>query len=134
MNINWLINTILIGMIPILIRGVIYFATNGVVDELFVASDFIILGLVIHISIINEANKVEKRSGNKIEVLSNISSLFVISYSIGYSLTIYNEKLNVDMEVLTASSQGLCVVSALIGYVIMQRLTYIENPECEVTE
>ena len=53
-KIKWFIYTVLVGMIPIISRLLITSIINKEDVTFFVATDFIALGLVLHISIINE--------------------------------------------------------------------------------
>lgn len=53
-NNKWLIHTLLVGLIPVLTRLMAWAGTaTGKVDPL-AAADFIALGLVVHVSILNE--------------------------------------------------------------------------------
>jgi len=51
---KWLIYTVLVGLIPILSRLLVWLVTNTGTVNILSPSDFVIFGLVLHISNINE--------------------------------------------------------------------------------
>ena len=116
-NNKWLIHTILVGIIPILTRLLTWAITSsGKVDPL-TAADFITLGLVIHISILNETEHLMMHESAIRALLNVISRLFVTSYGALYTLTTLSER---NRELINAPSVIpisiiLCVGSAISG-------------------
>ena len=53
-KINWLIYTALVGLIPAILRLLVWLVSREPDVELLNAADFMIFGLVLHIAIINE--------------------------------------------------------------------------------
>ena len=92
-KVKWLIYTVLVGLIPILIRLFIYFVINNNSIDLLSASDFISLGLVIHISIINEIEHFEYSDTSWKTITNGMSIVFITIYSVLFALIIINLKL-----------------------------------------
>jgi hypothetical protein len=126
---KWLVATVLIGLIPFLLRGVIYFfLVEKTLFQPLVVTDVIIWGLVLNISIFNE------RYGhfNNIPIISAISSkislLIVFFLSAIYIFASLNE-INplFDIELIkTASllSGGFSLFVCIIYIVISNPCPY----------
>lgn len=61
-RLKWLVYTVMVGILPILARGIAWLVTRAGTVEPLAASDFVALGLVLHVSTINELEHAGIRS------------------------------------------------------------------------
>lgn len=125
--VKWLVFTVFVGLIPILLRILIKSVTNSAIAEYFSPIDFISLGLVLHISIINEIEHLNENGHEKWKTIFNgVSFIFITVYSGLLAVLMLNEKnlqlVNIDSMLIVVSS--LVVVSLLISLSVFQRLSY----------
>lgn len=119
---KWIWYTVIIGLIPVLLRWLASMLINGV--AVVNAADFIAVGFVLHISIFNE---LEHMSGDQTwKTISNVGSIcaIVIYGSLMFLLLIEEsgyDKINV--ETLTNSSITLAVCSFILCFIIFFRLS-----------
>ncbi len=121
-NNKWLIHTLLVGLIPILTRLLIWAATTSGKLAPFAAADFITLGLVVHVSILNETEHLLIRQQALKALLSGLSILWITLYGSLYALTALadsNRELINAAFVLLASAM-FCVGSTLFGLALFQ--------------
>lgn len=131
-KIKWLIYTVLVGLIPILSRLIVWIVTKEGSIDLLSPSDFIVFGLVLHISNINE---IEHFSGVEREwktAQNGISIAFIAFYSVLFALTLIGGNV-VDITAITVCAIVLSVVSFLISYSVYDRISNIPNSETEGT-
>lgn len=121
---KWFTYTVLVGLIPVASRFFIWLVTNGNTD-LVNASDFIALGLVLHVSNINELEHVSKRSLLSWKTAQNgISIAFIAFYSSFFCLTLLAEKVVIiDTFNVLMITAGMAVVSLFLSYSIYHRIT-----------
>lgn len=126
---KWLIYTVLIGMIPFLIRSFIaLFDNTGTIEYWINETDFIILGLVLNLTNINELE--DKDFDDKIWKTRNIgfSVVSIALFAAILAIVTYADfKTNSDLNKTTvkACSIVLAVVSFLFSYSIYNRLNKI---------
>ena len=97
---KWGIQTILVGFIPIFLRGFIYFILLD--KEGFAClsvSDLIIWGLVIHLCIFHERDSI-LRSKNVRSVAANVPIYAIILYSVLFACSLISEKYNIFENVI----------------------------------
>lgn len=130
---KWLIYTVIIGLIPFLIRSFIcLFDNTSTLSYWLNETDFIIFGLVLNLSNINELE--DKAIDNQLWKTKNIglSVIQIIIFSAIFSIVTYSEfKSNSDLNVNTvkACSILLAAVSFFFSYSIFNRINTIGSYE-----
>lgn len=122
---KWLIYTVLIGLIPILSRLLVWIVTNAGTVNIVSPSDFVVLGLVLHISNINEIEHFGDVGKKWKTVQNGVSIVFIAFYSVLYSLTLVGDKV-VDLLAIKYCSIILAIVSFLISYSVYDRISRSE--------
>ena len=125
-KIKWFIYTVLVGMIPIISRLLITSIINKEDVTFFVATDFIALGLVLHISIINELEHLTNEIDWK-TVQNGMSIIFIAAYSVLFSLGILNEEIPtmINKSILLKASFILVVASLILSTSVFHRINII---------
>jgi len=130
---KWLIYTVLIGLIPFFVRSFIcLFDKSGSVNYWLNESDFIIFGLILNLSNINELE--DKKLDDKVWKTKNIGfSLFqIILFSAIFAIVSYSDfKQNKDLDLFAVKTCSivLAFVSFIFSYSIFNRLTSIKEYE-----
>lgn len=128
---KWLIYTVIIGLIPFLIRTFItLFDKAGTFDYWLNETDFIVLGLVLNLTNINELE--DKDLDNKIWKTKNIgvSVIFITIFAAIFAIVAYADfKANTDINkpMVKGCSIVLALVSFIFSYSIFNRLTILEK-------
>ncbi|MCG8237375.1 hypothetical protein [Tenacibaculum finnmarkense] len=128
---KWLIYTVLIGLIPFLIRTFIaLFDNTATIDYWLNETDFIILGLVLNLTNINELE--DKYFEDKVWKTRNIgfSVVSIALFSAILAIVTYSDfKINPDLNKFTvkACSIALALVSFLFSYSIYNRLNTLKE-------
>ena len=127
---KWLIYTVIIGLMPFIIRFLVYISHTGrSVDFLFSEIDFIIFGLVLNLSNINELE--DKTDLEKVWRSKNIgySVILIIIISSILGIAYFREigSTELDKTVIRVCSAILSCVSFLVGYSIFNRINAIAN-------
>jgi hypothetical protein len=122
-NNKWLIHTLLVGLIPILTRLMTWATTSGGKVEALAAPDFITLGLVIHVSIINEMEHAQRITPESKALLNGICLVFITLFGALYALAAISEHHGelIDVSLVLRSSIGFCVGSTVLGLSLFQR-------------
>lgn len=113
---KWLMYTVVIGLIPIILRFFLYFTlSNNYSINIISLSDIAIFGLIIHISIINELEHYSDKNWKIKQTV--VSMLFIIIYSFLFALiTFSNEVLVIFDKNITILIILMSFVSFFIGY------------------
>lgn len=116
---KWLIYTVLIGLLPVIIRALLWLVTKNSSLELLSVSDIIIFGLIIHISIINELEHSSEEDEWKTKQ-NGISLLFITVYSALFALILLSNEVSpmIDKVKITILVILMSIVSFLIGYTV----------------
>lgn len=128
---KWLIYTVLIGLIPFIIRTFIFlFDKTATYDFWLNSADFIVLGLVLNLTNINELE--DKDLDDKIWKTKNIglSVVFIAVYAAILAILTYSDfKINQDLDktVVKYCSIGLALLSFVFSYSIYNRLTILNK-------
>jgi hypothetical protein len=122
-KIKWLVYTVLVGIIPILCRILVWFVSAGdsAIDFL-ASSDFVVLGLVLHISIINEIEHISESDQTWKTKQNGFSTAFIAFYGVLFALTLFNGN-TVDAEKLKWCAIALVIVSFFISYSVFDRIS-----------
>ncbi|WP_428230885.1 hypothetical protein [Flavobacterium sp.] len=128
---KWLIYTVVIGLMPFFIRTFIaLFDKTGTLEYWINETDFIGLGLVLNLSIINELE--DKDFEDKIWKTRNIgfSVVSIVLFSSILAIVTYSDfKLNKDINKTTVKicSIVLAIVSFIFSYSIYNRLNTLKK-------
>ncbi len=79
---KWLIYTVLVGLLPALLRMLIWLISQDRDIGILNAADFIVFGLILHISNINEIERFADREKSWKTTQNVISVFFIIIYSV----------------------------------------------------
>ena len=121
---KWLAYTFLVGLIPILTRLLIWLATMSGNVRAVTAPDLITLGLILHISIINELEHFSIRQQGWKTIQNGLSVIFIVFYSVLYAVTIIGERNSrlIDENALLLTSVFLVLTSVSVGITVFYRL------------
>lgn len=125
-QIQWLIYTVCVGLIPVLSRLLVYSLSNTQNINIVTASDFIIFGLVLHISNINELEHIDDCEENWKTIHIGTSILFIVFYSILYCITIFSEAAPqlINAVAFKYCSIFLAFVSFALSFAIYSKASY----------
>ncbi len=113
--INWLIYTVCIGLIPVFCRFIIYSFTDFDLNPVS-ASDLVAFGLILHISNIKEVEYANVNTEWK-TIQNGISIVFIVLYSILFSLTIFSEiSEQIKIQTIEKCVLGMSFVSFLLSF------------------
>lgn len=119
-NNKWLIHTLLIGLIPVFTRLLVWASsTTGTVTPLATA-DFTALGLVVHVSILNEMGYLRISDPAVKALLNALSILFITCYGTLYALTALSERNTelIDTQIILPIGMALSLLSAMFGLIL----------------
>jgi len=128
---KWLVYTVIIGLIPFIVRFFVFlFYKERTFDFLFSEIDFIVFGLILNLSNINELE--DKINLDKIWKTKNIgySVLQIIVFSSILGLAYFSEIIKenlLDKNIIKICVFILCIVSFLVSYSIFNRINCIAN-------
>lgn len=128
---KWLVYTVIIGLIPFIVRFFVFlFYKERTFDFLFSEIDFIVFGLILNLSNINELE--DKVNLDKIWKTKNIgySVLQIIVFSSILGLAYFSEIIKenlLDKNIIKICVFILCIVSFLVSYSIFNRINSIAN-------
>jgi hypothetical protein len=124
-KIKWLIYTVIVGMLPILLRLLVWLVDKTKTVEPFSAADFVMFGLVLHISNINEIEHLQKLDKTWKTVQNGLSVVFITIYSVFFALTLLssiNPEL-IDQIKITYYAAVLNVASLILSYTVYDRIS-----------
>lgn len=128
---KWFIYTVLIGLIPLFIRTIIFLFDKTATTEFWINEfDFIVLGLVLNLSNINELEDKEMKDVIWKSKCIGFSIISIVLLSAIFAIITYaNFRMNPDINRITVKSCsfGLMFVSLIFSYSIYHRLTKIEE-------
>jgi uncharacterized membrane protein len=128
---KWLIYTVIIGLIPFFIRTFItLFDNTATLNYWLNEADFIVLGLVLNLTNINELE--DRDFDDKIWKTKNIgvSVIFIALFAAIFAIITYADfKSNPDLNksMVKGCSIALAVVSFIFSYSIYNRLTILDR-------
>lgn len=130
---KWLIYTVIIGLIPFFIRSFIcIFDKTGTINYWLNASDFIVFGLILNLSNINELE--DKKLEDQLWKTKNIglSVIQIVIFSSIFAIISYSDfKLGKDLNEFSVKTCSivLAFVSFIFSYSIFNRLNTLETHE-----
>ncbi|RFP15952.1 MULTISPECIES: hypothetical protein [unclassified Duganella] len=122
---KWIAYTVVVGLIPMLTRLLIWTATTAGRVAPLAASDFVALGLVLHISIVNELEHVPSKEADIKTILNGTSLLFITLYGALHALTVLAEQnaTLIDPTSILQDSIALAGASMALSLVVFQYLS-----------
>jgi hypothetical protein len=130
-KLQWLIFTVAAGLIPIICRALVHFLCKNDIVEFITAGDFVIFGIVLHVSNINEITNPDECDESWKLIQIGTSILFIIIYSLIYSLIVLSEAMPqfIDKSAIEISSIILSFVSFILSLSIYNRRTSLSQQE-----
>jgi hypothetical protein len=115
-KIKWLVYTVMVGLIPIITRFFAWAITTPGTADMFVSSDFMAFGLMLHISNINELEHLSVDPKWK-TVQNGMSIIFITCYGVLLTSSLIGAKV-IDNSILLVISVILSAVSFGLSYSI----------------
>ena len=130
-NVKWIFYTVLVGLIPVFARLLVWAVDQNQDVPKFDATDFIIFGLIVHISIINEIEHFNRGHQSWKTIHNGSSVWFIVMYAVLFACQIVGKThpgLFNDSAILNVA-WVLSSVSFLIGLSVFYRLSRLV-PSC----
>ncbi|MCF5747427.1 MULTISPECIES: hypothetical protein [Pseudomonas syringae group] len=125
-KISWLIYTVLFGMVPIFMRIIAYMLVNDSKIPMFSASDFISLGIVLHVSLMAETRYNDSQESDWKKSIVGISVLAVLFYAVLYIFSMLSDIYdNINMSFVFWAPVVMAVCSFAMSWAVYDRLTYM---------
>ena len=124
-KIKWLIYTVLVGLIPALLRMLIWFISQDQNMDLFNASDFVAFGLILHISNINEIEHFNDHEKSWKTIQNGLSIAFISFYSVLFACHLLGQSNPglINFESIKYLSMALSLVSFLLSLSVYNRIS-----------
>ena len=124
-NVKWLSYTVFVGLIPVLARFVIWAVTDYHRISLLNATDFIIFGLILHISNINEIEHFNDGHQSWKTFHNGSSILFIVMYAVLFACQLLGNAAPglVNSTSLLIFALILSVISLLLSGSVYYRLS-----------
>ena len=132
---KWLIYTVCVGLIPIIIRTLIYwFSTNiSSIEYVFNETELITFGLILHLTNINELEDKGNIEGKWKTKNIGVCVIFIVILSVllgfAYLADQNPEGLKVDRTKIKICAAVLDIITFLISIVIVSRLNIDKNEQ-----
>lgn len=128
-KVKWLIYTVLVGLIPVVLRALLWVISPHQNIDIFNASDFVAFGLILHISNINEIehfNDLEKSW----KTFQNGTSIFLITvYSFLFAAHLFGQAHPGKINVGTVRTIAMILsgVSFYLSFSVYDRISKVES-------
>ena len=119
---RWLVYTVLIGLIPVVCRVLVWIISQNRASTPFNAADFILFGLVLHISIIN---RIEHLDGDQLSWKTNrntASIAFIIIYAVLFTSDVLGQANPglINSSYVLVAAPALCLISLALSISVYQ--------------
>ena len=128
-NVKWIFYTVLVGLIPVFARLLVWLVDQSNAVPAFDATDFIIFGLVLHISIINEIEHVHQDSQSWKTAHNGTSLWFIVMFAVLFACQILDQskaELFNDRAILIVA-WVMAAVSFLLSLTVLYRLSRLRS-------
>ncbi len=124
-NVKWLSYTVLVGLIPVLARFLLWAVTDNQQVPLLNATDFIIFGLILHISNINEIEHFHDGHQSWKTFHNGSSILFIVMYAVLFACQLLGQSNPglVNSTSMLVFTLALSAVSLLLSGSVYYRLS-----------
>ena len=128
-KIKWLMYTVVIGLIPVLLRMLIWSILQNRTMDILNASDFVAFGLILHISNINQIEHFNESDKSWKTVQIVLSIVFILFYGVLFACSLLGQSNPglINIRSITYFSIGFSVVSFLISFVVYDRVSKREQ-------
>ena len=128
-KIKWLIYTVLVGLIPVLSRALIWFISQNRTMDFFNAADFVALGLILHISNINEIEHFNDPEKSWKTMQNGISIVFISFYSVLFACSLLGQSNPglIDVGAIKYAAIVLSLTSFGISYSVYRRIAKLRQ-------
>lgn len=130
-KVKWLIYTVLVGLIPVVLRLLMWTISQHRTMAVFSASDFVAFGLVLHISNINEIEHFNDHE-KLWKTVQNGTSIFLITvYSVLFASHLFGQANpgTINMNAIRIISMILSGVSFLLSLSVYDKISKVERSE-----
>ncbi len=128
-NVKWIFYTVLVGLIPVFARLIVWIVDESRSVPAFDATDFIIFGLVLHISIINEIEHLHQGNQSWKTAHNGTSLLFIVILAVLFACQILDQakpELFNDAAILSIAC-AMGAVSFLLSLTVLYRLSRLRS-------
>ena len=128
-KVKWLIYTVLVGLIPVVLRALLWIISPHQTIDFFSASDFVAFGLILHISNINEIehfNDLDKSW----KTFQNGTSIFLITvYSFLFAAHLFNQANpgTINVGTVRTISMILSGVTFFLSFSVYNRISKVDS-------
>ena len=128
-KVKWLIYTVLVGLIPALLRMLIWLISQNRDADILNAVDFIVFGLILHISNINEIEHFDEGERSWKTIQNGVSLVFITFYSVLFASHLLGDANPglIDGAAIKAISMLLGLLSFMISFVVYNRISKDEE-------
>ena len=122
-KIKWLMYTVLVGLIPVLCRLLVWVISQRRNMDLFNATDFVVFGLILHISNINAIEQFDDSQQTWKTIQNGTSIIFIVVYSVLFASFLLDQSNPglVDAAYIKYISIGLSIISFLLCLSVYDR-------------
>lgn len=122
---TWLLYTVLFGMVPILIRILIASVMSDGTVTLLSPSDFISLGIVLQVSLLNEVRYHDALDVSWRHRIVGLSTFIILFYAALYAVVLLAESVRqINLSSVLNVSIALSVGSFGLCWIVYDRMTY----------
>ena len=122
---KWLMYTVLVGLIPISFRMCVWFLSETRNTKFLSTADFVLFGLIVHISIINELEHFDYGNKSWKTVYIGLSIVLIAFYGFLYAFDLLGTS-NPDLAregLVTYVCLAVNVVSFFLGITVLHRIS-----------
>ena len=129
-KIKWLTYTVFVGLIPVIGRLAVWLISQDRDMGFLNAADFIVFGLIVHISIINEIEHLTDDQRSWKTLHNGVSTGFIALYGILFASYIWGQSTPglIDVDILRWLAIGLSLVSGIQGFAVYDRVSKLVEP------
>ena len=132
-KILWLVYTVLFGMVPIIMRLIAFAMVNGGKIAPFSSSDFISLGIVLHVSLLAESRYNVDHEVTWTKAVTGISVFAIVVYAAIYIFSLLADVVSdINISFVFWASVLMVGGSLLMSLIVYDRLTYSPAKSQEV--
>lgn len=127
-KIKWLIYTVLVGLIPVLLRVLIWSILQKRTIDLFNSSDFVAFGLVLHISNINQIEHFNNLEKSWKTIQNGLSIVFIVLYGALFTCALFEQSTPglIKTGVMKYAAMVLSLASFGISFAVYDRISKLE--------
>lgn len=128
---KWFICTVLVGLIPVFCRIFVWLADSTDTVSLFTTTDFIVFGLILHISNINQVEHIDKTHDVWKGIINGVSIIFIAFFGVLFAVYLLGEAntSTINIKRVNQSVLGLTIVSFILSFAVFHRLSSILQGE-----